>query len=199
MYIHDSCFTGELTFKVMKVKLPSSFEIAAEFNTELQHPSESVSFPDSPYFSWFKNLNTLQRGLFYVSFLTCTCVFPHVPITPMCCTYACAASTQLLAGSLHQPRRSLSTLTLVWALPRTAWGLCSTSASKHHGFLCLKKGFAFGLTPLVHFWKSKLKHPQKVVCTEHRILSYSSALNMTFLFPFFCFCLTVRGASFLAW
>lgn len=50
MYIHDSCFTGELTFKVMKVKLASSFEIAAEFNTELQHPSESVSFPDQPLF-----------------------------------------------------------------------------------------------------------------------------------------------------
>lgn len=31
--------------KVMKVKLASSFEIAAEFNTELQHPSESVKFP----------------------------------------------------------------------------------------------------------------------------------------------------------
>lgn len=43
------------------------------------------------------------------------------------------------------------------------------------------------------------KHPEKDVCTEHGILSCSSALNMTFLFLFFCFCLTVRDASFLAW
>lgn len=46
MYMHDSWFTGEMTFKVMKVKLTSSSEIAAEFNTKLQHPSENVSFPD---------------------------------------------------------------------------------------------------------------------------------------------------------
>lgn len=92
--------------KVMKVRLTSSFEIAAEFNTELQHPSESVSFPDQSLFSWFKNLNTLQRGLFYVFFLMCMCVVPCVPTHTACCTDACAASTQLLAGSL-------CTLTLV--------------------------------------------------------------------------------------
>lgn len=184
----------------MKVKLTSSFEIAAEFNTELQHPSENVSFPNQSLFSWFKNLNTLQRGLFYVFFLTWRCVVPCVP-THTDVLYISAASTQLLAGSLRQPRHSPCTLTPVWALPRTAWGLCSTSASKHAGdaFLCLRKGFAFGLTPLVHFRKSKLKHPLKGVCTEHGILSCSSPLNMAFLFPFFCFCLTVRDASFLAW
>lgn len=83
--------------KVMKVRLTSSFEIAAEFNTELQHPSESVSFPDQSLFSWFKNLNTLQRGLFYVFFLMCTCVVPCVP-THTAVLYRCMCSEHTAPG-----------------------------------------------------------------------------------------------------
>lgn len=81
-----------------------------------------------------------------------------------------------------------------------AEGMCCRSVSEHAGgdFLRLRKGFAFGLTLLVHFRKFKLKYPQKDECTEHGTLSWSSALNLTFLFLFFCFHLTVRDASFLA-
>lgn len=79
--------------------------------------------------------------------------------------------------------------------------MCYRSVSRHAGsdFLCLRKGFAFGLTLLVHFRKLKLKYPQKDECTDYGILSWSSALNLTFLFLFICFHLTVRDTSFLAW
>lgn len=80
-------------------------------------------------------------------------------------------------------------------------GMCCQSISKHAGgdFPCLRKGFAFGLTLLVHFRKFRLKCPQKDECTEHGIVFWSSALNLTFLFVFFCLHLTGRDTSFLAW
>lgn len=117
-------------------------------------------------------------------------------VVQMCVQRAHSSSWQGPCASPGAPRAHSHPCEHSHAL--TAWGLCSTSASKH-AFLSLRKGFAFGLTPLVHFRKSMLKHPRKDVWTEHRILSCSSALNMAFLFPFFCFCLTGRDASFLAW
>lgn len=118
MYMHDLWFIGEMTFKVMKVKLTSSFEIAAEFNTELQHPSESVSFPDQPLFSWFKNLNILQRGLFYVFFLTCTCVVPHVP-THTCVLYICMCSKLTAPGRVPAPAKAVPAHTHTRVSPPT--------------------------------------------------------------------------------
>lgn len=105
--MHDSWFTGEMTLKSWRVNLTSRFEIAAEFNTELQHPSESVSFPDQPLFSWFKNLNTLQRGLFYVFFLTCICVVPCVPAHPAV-LYRCVCSEHTAPpGRVPAPAQAL--------------------------------------------------------------------------------------------
>lgn len=105
-------------------------------------------------------------------------------------------------GRRHPPAHTRTHVnTATRARSRTqAEGMCCRSVSKHAGsdFLCLRKGFAFGLALLVHFRKLKLKYPQKDECTEHGILSRSSDINLTFLFLSFCFCLTVRDTSSLA-
>lgn len=192
--MHDSWFTGEMTLKSWRWNWHPVLKLLQNLILSCSIPVKVLVSLTGPCFHGLRTLIHFKEDYFMFSSWRVRVWFPVCPLTQPCCTDACAASTQLLSGSL-------CTLTLVWALPRTAWGLCSTSASKHAGnaFFCLRKGFAFGLIPLVHFRKSVLKHPQKDVCTEHRILSCSSALNMAFLFPFFRFCLTGRDASFLAW
>lgn len=120
-------------------------------------------------------------------------------LTQRCCTYACVVRTRLPPGPCAPERRHTPMHTRVNTPVHTrvntamrarscarAEGMCCRSVSKHAGgdFLCLRKGFAFGLTLLLHFRKLKLEYPQKDEYTEHRILSCSSALNLTFLF--FC-------------
>lgn len=154
-----------------------------------------------------KNLNALQRRLFYVSFLVYMCVVFYMP-THTDVLYICMCSQNAPPPRVRAPgrrRTPVHTHTHVNAARRVcshtqAEGMCCRSVPRHAGgdFLCLRKGFAFGLTLLVHFRKLKLKYPQKDECTEHRVLSWSSALNLTFLFLFFGFHLTVRDASFLA-
>lgn len=188
--MHDLWFTGEMTLESWRWNWHPVLKLLQNLIPTCSIPVKVLASLTSPCFHGLRTLIHFKEDYFMFSSWHVGVWFPVCPLPQTCCTYACAVRAQPLA-------RSLCTLTLTL----TAWGLCSTSASKHagHGFLCLRKGFAFGLTPLVHFRKSKLKQPLKDVCTEHRILSCSSALNMTFLFPFFWFCLTVRDASFLAW
>lgn len=151
----------------------------------------------SPYFSWFENLNTLQRGLFYVSFLTCTCVFPHVP-THTNVLYICMGSEHAAPGRVPAPAKVLPAHTHTRVSPPThSLGAVLHICLQTPWFPLPEKGICIWSDSTCAFLKVKAETPQKVVCTEHRILSCSSALNVTFLFPFFCFCLTVRGASFL--
>lgn len=194
-----------------RVKLASSSEMIAGFNTELQRPSGlgEIVFLISPCFHGLsKNLNTLQRWLFYMFSFEHVCVwFSICLLTQACCTYACVVRMHLLLGYVRwsegtrTPVHTTLMNTATRACCRTpAECMCYRSVSRHAGgdFLCLRKEFAFGLTLLVHFRKLKLKYPQKDESTEHGILSWSSALNRTFHFLFVCFHLPVRDTSFLA-
>lgn len=198
--MHDSWFTGEMTLKSWRWNWDPVLKLLHYLIPSCSIPVKVLVSLTSPCFHGLRTLIHFKEDYFMFSSWCVRVWFPVCPLTQPCCADACAASTQLLlAGSLCQPWAHSHPCEHSHAL--TARGLCSTSASKHAGdaFLCLRKGFAFGLIPLVHFRKSVLKHPRKDVCTEHGILFCSSALNMAFLFPFFCFHLTGRDASFLAW
>lgn len=121
------------------------------------------------------------------------CVVFYMP-THTDVLYICMRSQNAPPPRVHAPGRRhtrVHTRTHVNTAMRAcshaqAEGMCCGSVSKHAGgdFLCLRKGFAFGLTLLVHFRKLKLKYPQKDECAEHGILSWSSALNLKH--SFFC-------------
>lgn len=196
---------------VTRVKLASSSEITAGFNTELQCPSEqgeSVSFPDQSLFSWFEEETLIHfKEDYFICFLSnaYVCGSLHACSRRGAVHMHGVVRTRLLLGSLppgdgaHPLHARSGALVAMRARSHArAEGTCCGAAAWHAGgdFLCLGKGFAFGPTLLVCFRKFKLKYPGKDECTEHGILSWSSALNPTFLFSVLPFSFDCKGHIF---
>lgn len=115
--------------------------------------------------------------------------------------YICMCSQSAPPPSVHAHRQTCTPCTLppVRARPRMhtpMHGLRGCTLNLPQNTLVIissawEGGFAVSLTLLVHFWKLKLKYPQRDECTERGILSWCSPLSLTsffsvLLFPFDC-------------